>query len=130
MTRDAIAAEETAMQLTKHDFANPDDAMKRRNRIRGPVLAAMTMLVSVQVWAAPLNERSAPVAAYSVQAQVTGPGGSPMTGASGLSLDGTVGDVDSPTMTGANGFSLASGFWPVVAQLTGDKIFANGFETP
>jgi hypothetical protein len=52
-----------------------------------------------------------------------------MTGANGLSLDGTVGEVDSATITGANGLSLASGFWPVAMQLTGDKIFANGFET-
>jgi hypothetical protein len=52
-----------------------------------------------------------------------------MTGANGFSLDGTIGEVNAPTMTGANGITLASGFWKIEAQL-GDNIFASGFEAP
>jgi hypothetical protein len=102
------------------------------NRHRA-ALVATVMLASVQVPASPTSKASASTrdsvaaASYDLPAQVVGTGGTKLTGANGLTLDGTVGQVDVATSTGANCLNLASGFWRVQAQLTGDKIFANGF---
>src|SRR5215467_7019826 len=92
------------------------------------VVLAATMLAAPTVIAGGPDRTNALLATDTIPAQVVALGGAPLTGANGLSLDGTVGEVDSAAMTGASGLSLASGFWPVVVQLTGDKIFASGFE--
>ena len=94
---------------------------------RSVVLIATTILSAMQQRADAADEVSVPAVSYTVQAQVIAAGGTSMTGAHGLLLDGTIAEANSPTMTGPSGRSLASGFWPIEAQLD-DRIFTSEFD--
>ena len=100
----------------------------KRTQTRSVVVIATTILAAAHPRADAVNKGEAPTASYTVQAQVVGSGGAPMTGANGLSLDGTIGEVSSPTISPTNGLTFAGGFWKIEAQI-GDNIFASAFDT-
>ncbi|HEY2394415.1 MAG TPA: hypothetical protein VGH81_00340 [Rudaea sp.] len=94
-------------------------------RIIAALLAGSATVLSFE--ASP--ETSSIGGSYELQAQIIGAGGATLSGSTGLNVDAAVGQNNATTLSGANGYTAATGFWSVQVQGgASDRIFQDGFE--
>jgi hypothetical protein len=91
--------------------------------------AALALLVAATFALAASAATSSIGGSYELDAQIIGAGATTVSGANGLASDVLVGQNNTATLSGANGYTATTGFWSVAVRGgASDRVFEAGFE--